>query len=255
MGSDWFAQTPFRVRLDWGRRGAKSAAERGDILVVVDALCFSTAVALAVSRGATIILCKKGEATAERAALFCAELAIHRDHVPARGRFSLSPGTLRAVTPGTRILLASLNGATCAQYGAAVPALFVGAFVNAEAVANAVSLLLAKHPGTAVTVLACGERWQEPDADDGNLRFAIEDFLAAGAILSHLPDTMPLSPEAKAAVAAFDAAHGSLLPTLRECGSGIELIGRGFPADVDEAAALNTIAVAPVLRDGGFHRL
>ncbi len=255
MEQGWFAQKPFRVRLEWGRRGAKAAARRGDILVVVDALCFSTAVALAVSRGGTVFPCATGEDTPERATLLSAEVAVHRYDVPTKGRFSLSPGTFRGVTPGTRVLLASPNGATCARYAGAVPALFAGAFVNAKAVADAVAELLAENADLAVTVLACGERWREPDADDGDLRFAIEDFLAAGAIISHLPDSLSRSPEAGASGAAFRAARGDLLRQLRECGSGTELIAKGYPGDVDEAAALDTIFVAPILRDGGFTRL
>ena len=31
----WFSQRPYRCRLDWGRRGTKAAAKRGDLLVVV----------------------------------------------------------------------------------------------------------------------------------------------------------------------------------------------------------------------------
>ncbi len=248
----WFAQTPFRVRLEWGRRGARAAAGRGDILVVVDSLCFSTNVAIAVSRGGTIIPCAKGEDTPERAALLRAEIAVHRNAVPVRGRFSLSPVSLRAATPGTRILMASPNGATCSRYGDAVPALFTGSFLNARVVADAVTAYLSQSAEQAVTVLACGERWDEPDADDGNLRFAVEDYLGAGAVIAYLPESLSRSPEATAAVAAFNGIKSSLLDTLRNCGSGIELMQRGYESDVIEAAALNTIDVAPRLQHGMF---
>lgn len=225
------------------------------MLVVVDALCFSTSVAIAVSRGGTVYPCAKGEDTTERAELLSAEIAIHRTKVPQQGRFSLSPATFRSVTPGTRILLASPNGATCARYAVDVPALFVGAFVNATATADAVTMFLSENPDRGVTVLACGERWHERDEDDGDLRFAVEDYLAAGAILSHLPSFLTRSPEAGAAVAAFRAAQENLLHHLRACGSGIELIERGYPGDVDEAAALDSVSVAPVMKNGGFiHR-
>jgi hypothetical protein len=46
-----------RIQLAWGRRGAQAAAERGDILVVIDTLRFSTAAATAVHHSALISPC------------------------------------------------------------------------------------------------------------------------------------------------------------------------------------------------------
>lgn len=45
-----------------------------------------------------------------------------------------------------------------------MPHLLVGALVNARAVAEAVASILASTELNA-TVLACGERWKEPDED------------------------------------------------------------------------------------------
>jgi 2-phosphosulfolactate phosphatase len=247
---DWFAQLPYRYRLEWGRRGARAAAARGDVLVVVDVLSFSTAAATAVERGAIVYPCAKGEDTPEFAARVRAERAVSRYDVPARGRFSLSPPTLLAAAPGDRIVLASPNGATCARYGAAVPALFVGALVNAAAVAGAVARTLDAQPPLAVTVLVCGERWDMSDPDDGDLRFALEDLLGAGAVLAHLPPDLTRSPEARAAEATFHAAAHDLPGALRACGSGVELIAKGFPEDVEHAARLSVFDSVPVLRGG-----
>src|SRR5207237_299967 len=99
-------------------------------------------------------------------------------------RFSLSPLSYLGLEPGTRIALASPNGATCACYGGAVPHLFVGTLINAEAVAAAVTQAR-NGSDLDVTLLACGERW-EPTGEDGPLRPAVEDYLGAGAILSYL---------------------------------------------------------------------
>jgi 2-phosphosulfolactate phosphatase len=49
-----YAHQPERCRLDWGRHGARQAAERGDVLVMVDTLRCSTAVATAVHHGGLI---------------------------------------------------------------------------------------------------------------------------------------------------------------------------------------------------------
>src|SRR5262245_44402737 len=50
MHADPSAQSPYRCRLDWGRRGVH-AAERHNILVIVDTLSFSTATVTAVQHG------------------------------------------------------------------------------------------------------------------------------------------------------------------------------------------------------------
>jgi hypothetical protein len=99
-----------------------------------------------------------------------------------------------------------------------VPHLLVGALVNAWAVAEAVARIVAdadRHSEGAggrplsVTVLACGERWKQPN-EDGELRFAIEDYLGAGAILAALPSRLSRSPEALVCQGAFLAARDDL---------------------------------------------
>jgi len=243
--ADLLAQLPYRCRFDWGHDGARRAAARGDILVVVDILRFSTAAVTAVAQGAVIYPCAPGddlEAIAQRvgAHVACAS--------PARGtapRYSLSPGSYDGVQPGTRIVLPSPNGATCSRYGRVAPYLFVGALVNARAVGEVLSALLAQ-PAGAVTVLACGERAAEV-GEDGALRVAIEDYLGAGAILSCL--TLPKSPEARVCEHAFLGARDHLGDLLRDSISGRELRAKGWSADVERAARLNLYPTVPVMRE------
>ena len=54
------------------------------------------------------------------------------------------------------------------------------------------------------------------------------------------------------AVAAFRAAEPDLADVLRRCGSGQELIGRGFAADVKLASQLNASLSAPILINGAY---
>ncbi|HVZ37808.1 MAG TPA: 2-phosphosulfolactate phosphatase [Candidatus Kapabacteria bacterium] len=238
-------QEGFACRLDWGRDGARRAADAGDILIVVDVLSFSTAAATGVHHGAAIHPCADGENAVELASLLRAEPAVGRADVPERGRFSLSPLSWLGAAEGTRAVLASPNGATCSRYAASVPALFVGALVNAGAVARAAT---EEASGSrAITVLACGERWPAA-GEDGMLRFAIEDYLAAGAIIAGID--RPRSPEAETCAAAFGAVRNDLQRIIRECGSGRELAARGFGADVEHAVRLNLYNTAAVVREG-----
>ena len=165
-----FSQTEHRCRHEWGRDGARRAAARGDILVVVDILSFSTTVVTAVEHGIHIYPCGHGEEE-DRAAAPGAVRAVHRRDVPERGRFSLSPLSFLGAEPGTRVLLASPNGATCSRHAHDLPHLLVGALVNAAAVARRANSLLATTE-LGITVLSCGERWDEP-GEDGALRFAL----------------------------------------------------------------------------------
>jgi 2-phosphosulfolactate phosphatase len=74
---------------------------------------------------------------------------------------------------------------------------------------------------------------------------ALEDFLGAGAVISYLDGRR--SPESETAVAGFRSAQADLADILRRCGSGKELIGRGFAHDVELAAQLNVSDAAPLL--------
>jgi 2-phosphosulfolactate phosphatase len=244
MHADVFAQSPYRCRLDWGRHGARAAAERQDILVIVDTFSFSTAVVTAVQGGGLVYPCAEDEQPGVLAQRIGGEVAVRRKDVPAKGRFSLSPLTYLHLAPGTRIVLASPNGATCSRHARAVPFLFVGALVNAATVATVVSHLL-DTTDRCVTIIACGERWQPPSAD-GALRVALEDYLGAGAILASL--RYEQSPEARVCAGAFTHSRHDIAALLWECGSGRELREMGFPEDVHHAAQLNTYDAVPVMR-------
>lgn len=240
------SQEGWICRLEWGRRGALEAAERGDVLVVVDTLSFSSAVATAVQHGGCIYPCPFDGEAIEQGRLLVDEVAVNRREVPEKGRFSLSPPTFMQIEPGSRVLLASPNGATCSYYARKVPALFVGTLLNANAVAVAVMRVL-NGGEQGVTVLAAGERWPTP-SEDGMLRFAIEDYLGAGAILSRL--ACAKSPEARLCEAAFTQAGNALQDLIWECDSGQELRGKGYGGDVRHSAQLDLYDAVPVMRDG-----
>ncbi len=233
----------YRCRLDWGRAGTSRAVERGDVLVIVDVLSFSTTVATAVHYGGVIYPSALNEDVSALAQRIGGEVAVHRRDVPQKGRFSLSPLTYKSMVPGTKIVLASPNGATCSRYARQVPYLFVGALINAEEVALAVSQTLEKF-ALNVTVIACGERWKT-SLEDGELRMAVEDYLGAGAILSYLQQEK--SSEARVCEGAFLHVRDKLEQVLWACESGRELRKMGFGGDVQHAAQLNMYDSVPFM--------
>ncbi|MDX1934605.1 MAG: 2-phosphosulfolactate phosphatase [Capsulimonadales bacterium] len=248
--TDPFGQAGADVRLEWGRSGARRAAERGDILVVVDVLSFCSTVVTAAAHGVLVFPCRTPEEAAALAARHGGEAAIRRQNGSEKGRFSLSPLTFLDAPPGLRVAVASPNGATCATLGQQVPCLIAGSLLNAGAAAERAAEA-ANAFGRPITVLACGERWAEPN-EDGELRFALEDYLGAGAILAALPFSLTRSAEATVAERAFQAAENDLAELLLQSGSGVELTGKGFGGDVRHAAQYNLYSVAPTMTAAGY---
>ena len=85
-----FRNSP-RCRLAWGAAGAADAAARGDIVVVVDVLSFSTSVSVATSRRAIVYPIPEADVDVEKDVPAEATWAVARGDVPERGRYSLSP--------------------------------------------------------------------------------------------------------------------------------------------------------------------
>lgn len=225
------------VSVEWGVQGARHLAGSCDALVIVDLLSFSTAVTVAVERGAKVWPHAGGEEARVLAREIGAILAGNRG---SHDGPTLSPVSLAELAEGSRLVLPSPNGfsISSAAVSSDVP-LVVGCLRNALAVAQHV----AGHD--RIGIVPAGERWA-----DGSLRPAYEDWIGAGALVERLLKCVPgmeLSPQAEAAAAAF-----RLLRPLTECPSGAELAERGFLEDVRMAAEVDATDVVPVLRDGRF---
>ncbi len=239
------------VRVAFGRRGARAAAARGDAVVLVDVLSFSTTVALAVARGAWVVPCGEGEDAAALARAHGARGAASREE--AGQGLSLSPASAASLGPGEGVVLPSPNGSTCARLAAAGGGpVALGALVNARAVAASAAAWLAANPTRALSVIACGERWRSPDPDDGALRVAVEDLLGVGAVVSRIG--APKSADALFCQAAFAGLADRLEAVLAAATSGRELIARGFAQDVALAARLDAVGAVPVLGPDGVLR-
>jgi 2-phosphosulfolactate phosphatase len=233
-----YDQAGFEVRFEWGLAGARVLAAVSQVLVVVDVLSFSTAVEVALARGATVVPAPwdQQRPAAEPGAI----LAVGRSQTTPAAPYSLSPASLADLPAGACLVLPSPNGATITSAAAELgPVVLTGCLRNARAVAKAADAL-----GGTVGVVAAGERWP-----DGGLRPALEDLLGAGAILAHLRGRTR-SPEAQAAA----GIARSLDPAeqLPDCASGRELIAAGYEQDVRIAAELDVSPVVPLLRGGTF---
>lgn len=230
----WFTQALAAIRFEWGLHGVETLRDTCTVLIIVDVLSFTTSVDIAVSRGAWVYP-YRGDDAAGFAASKGALLADRQ----RESQFSLSPHSLLNLPEGARLVLPSPNGSTLSLATNNTPTL-AGCLRNAEAVADA-----AQQLGAPIGVIAAGERWP-----DKSLRPSFEDMLGAGAIIHHLQGTR--SPEARAAEAVFLAHRDRLHDHLAACGSGVELIDKGYPQDVALASELNVSSTTPRLIDGAY---
>lgn len=230
-------QAQFDLRCEWGLPGLRALIVDVDVVVIVDVLSFSTAVDIALSRGASVYPYRWKDDSASQFAL--AKGALLAGARMGSAGFSLSPASLRTLPTGSALVLPSPNGGILSLSTGSVPA-FAACLRNAPQVAKRAALR-----GTRIAVIPAGERWP-----DDSIRPCVEDLVGAGAVLAALPGTR--SPEAKMTVAAFLAFRLRLLEMLSGCASGRELIEAGYPQDVELAAEYAVSSVAPLLVEGRF---
>lgn len=235
-----FEQAAFDIRCEWGLAGVTQLAPISDVIIIVDVFSFSTCVDLATSQGA-IVFPYRGPA--EQAAEFAQSVNAVLAAKWGGSGYSLSPHSLVQVPAGLRLVLPSPNGSTLSLSTGQTPTL-AGCLRNSAAVAAAASTY-----GHKIAVIPAGERWRT----DGSLRPAYEDWLGAGAIISHLAGR--LSPEARAARAAFRDAQAELGQLLGQCPSAQEHIELGLPENVQLAAALNSSVCVPLLVDNAYRQV
>ncbi len=225
------------VALEWGPVGARTLAERSDVVVVVDVLSFTTSLTIAVERGARVWPHTGGEPARQLARDIGAVLAGNRS---SHEGLTLSPASLLDVDTDTRLVLPSPNGSSIAFAAVNAEVQVVGGCLrNASAVSRHLDGV------ERIALVPAGERW-----GDGSLRPAYEDLVGAGAVVDRLVGRNPalqLSPEAEVAALAFRA-----LRPLELCPSGQELVERGYAEDVRLASEVDVSDVVPVLVEGRF---
>jgi 2-phosphosulfolactate phosphatase len=232
----FYNQSNFEIRCEWGEKAVEQLAPISDVIIIVDILSFSTCIEIANSRDAIVFPYNWENESAQEFAF-----AVHAELATKRGGtgYSLSPTSLRQIPENTRLVLPSPNGSSLSLATGETPTL-AGCLRNSRAVANS-----AMKYGNRIAVIPAGEKW-----DNGSLRHAFEDLIGAGAIISYLKGS--LSPEAQIAMAAYRHAQPNLKELLKQCGSGIELIERGFEEDVDLAAELDVSDCIPRLMNKAY---
>ena len=230
-----------RVLAELGLSGLEALRDKVAVLVIVDVLSFSTAIDVAMSRGAAVYPFSSDDKAGAQAAADRVGAVLAQTRGASGGQFSLSPASLLALPVGTRLMLPSPNGSKL-SLACCNRLVLAGCLRNAAAVARAAQEMANEG---AIGVIPAGERWP-----DGSLRPAIEDLLGAGAVIQHL--ALPCSPEAQVARDAFRTAGEDAARLIRTSVSGQELVDRGFTGDVDLATETDTSPHVPVLTGGAY---
>jgi len=219
------------VFIELGPSGARAASDRGDVIIVVDALRATSTIVAALAGGmtsvrpvATVDECI-GEVTA-------GERGGHK--VPHLD-FDNSPlAFVNGEQRGKKLCLTTTNGAECllsaAQNDQAV--VLAGALLNATAVARA-ALTLAQRRTCNITIVVAGR----------NNQIATEDQITATQIALAIPGA-----EVRGSVPMLTA--DDLLIDFLNSDSGRNLSSLGSVQDVIFSAKKDAFNTVPILRDG-----
>jgi 2-phosphosulfolactate phosphatase len=247
----FYNQLPFEIKVEWGQRGARSASERGDIVIIVDVLSFSSTVVTAVEYGAEIYPYPPpiNESAKSYAEEIGANIVWGRAESIKYGGHSLSPLSFTSADKGQKFVMCSLNGAASTWVASKVPALLIGCLLNASAVANTANHLRTKL-GANITVVPCGEKWSDALENENKLRPSIEDYLGAGIILSKLIGSK--SPEVEVCIGAYVYTKNKLRELIWDSVSGRELRERGYEQDVIHCSQVDIYTSVPILHNNKF---
>jgi 2-phosphosulfolactate phosphatase len=223
-----------------GEKGAWEAARRGAAVVVVDTYRASTTIAVLVAHGARVV----PVASIEEAEVYPADFRIgERGSAKVQGfDFGNSPSEVEEarIPDGSTVVLSSTNGTRIIEAAHGSPAVLIGAFVNARAVAE--ELLNSAVVVGRVVVVGCGWRG----------RRSSEDESAAGEILGHLQGSgADLERRAERIVREHrDRPRRALLTNT----AARRLERLGYERDLDFCLTPDTVPVVPRLVDGAFVR-
>ena len=221
-----------------GEKGAREAARRGAAVVVVDTYRASTTIAVLVAHGARVV----PVASIEEAEVYPADFRIgERGSAKVQGfDFGNSPTEVEEarIPAGSTVVLSSTNGTRIIEAAHRSPAIFIGAFVNAGAVAE--ELLRSATDDSRVVVVGCGWRG----------RRSSEDESAAGEILGRLQrGGAELEERAEKIIAEHRERPKKALLTNT---AARRLKRLGYEGDLDFCLTPDTVPAVPRLVAGAF---
>ncbi len=232
------------VDVEFAARDADKAVERGDLIIVIDVLRSSTSIISALTNGAKSII--------PTAALKQA-YELHRHHPDyllagerkghkPRG-FDLGNSPLEFSpdrVQGKTMILTTTSGTTAVTRSEKATVVFIGAFLNASAVAQK-ALEVAENKKINVSFVLAGERG----------KFSLEDFVCAGAVAERFPEAgVNFTDKALVALAEFKLMKGNLLENIMKAEHAKHLITLGLRRDIEFSCQIDISRTVPIYEDG-----
>ncbi len=213
--------------------------------VVIDTLRCTTTMLAALANGARGIIpvAEPAEAVALRAKLGAEAVLLGGERGGVRiENFDLgnSPFEYRHnVVHGKTVALCTTNGTPAFTNVRWSGPVWIGGFVNLSTLCGALESLKLD------VLIACA-------GNEGE--FSLEDTLCAGAIVTRLNESAAtvygMNDSARFAALLYDVNKTRVLEAIREGEHAQRLISLGFGADIEFAAAIDSIPIAPQFRDG-----
>ncbi|MCA9126208.1 MAG: 2-phosphosulfolactate phosphatase [Planctomycetales bacterium] len=219
-----------------------------EIAVVIDALRFTTTASQALHAGATQIRTAsevdvaRSLAQQVRPALLCGERECRRIDGFDLGNspWEYTPDAV----DGRSLIFSTTNGTRAVAAGQCAAQVALGSFVNRRAIAEWLARRLAANSQRQQAILICA-------GTDGLV--AMEDVLAAGAILDSSTSLEPNGDAASLALTAWlairqhsvEQTREQLLKRFESCLGGANLIATGFQRDLQFAADLDSLDTIP----------
>ena len=208
-----------------------------DVAVMVDVLRASTTITTALDNFKQIIAVKDKEKAVELAEKYDAVLAGERNGAAIEGFDTGNSPVAIKNFKGKCLVITTTNGTRILE-GMNAKSL-IGSFINAKAVAKAASEIAEEH----IEIVMAGVKG----------RFAIEDFLGAGAIISNLTD-YKLD---EMALSAYMASQNEKMidKAVMDSNSALGLKKLGYNKDINFSIKKDIYDVVPIYKEGIIKKL
>jgi 2-phosphosulfolactate phosphatase len=231
-----------KINLEFTVKDAEKAVKRKDVIVVIDVLRCTSTIITALANGASQVIPIKTikEAREIHRHYPNTVLAGERKGIKPKGfHFGNSPQEFNsAKVKDKNIILTTTNGTKTLTTTKGAKFVFVGAFLNINAVSD-LSLRIANKASCGLSLVLSGTRG----------RFSLEDYLCAGAILERCTlHQIDASDAALGALLAFKQTQNSLIDTIFQGSHAQYLKSIGLENDVRFCCKQNVYSVIPSLK-------